>query len=157
VEASDWRPLVEAVYWMESAYLIEGAPDLVFSNHSRSALTIEGAQAAGDPAASIDATRVPAHLLKNAGLAYLHLVRSSSAPSSSMPNPQQDPFLTIQRGLLLWPLASEKDSQWKLWASARFSFFWGNFLKHPDATKDSQYVTIKNMYAAVAAASKQRG
>ena len=34
----------------------------------------------------------------------------------------------------------------RLWASTRFLFFWGEFLKHPDALRDSQYPAIKTMY-----------
>ncbi len=33
-----------------------------------------------------------------------------------------------------------------MWASTRFLFFWGEFLKHPDAPRDSQYPAIKTMY-----------
>jgi hypothetical protein len=34
----------------------------------------------------------------------------------------------------------------KLWSSQRFIFFWGEFLRHPDAQRDSQYPAIRSMY-----------
>lgn len=38
---------------------------------------------------------------------------------------------------------------WKVWAASRFIFFWGQFLKHPNAMQDPQYDTIKKTYDAV--------
>lgn len=39
--------------------------------------------------------------------------------------------------------------RWKLWAATRFSFFWGEFLQHPEASLDPQYATIKATYDKV--------
>lgn len=37
---------------------------------------------------------------------------------------------------------------WKMWASDRFVFYWGEFLQHPDAQLDPQYTAIASMYEA---------
>jgi hypothetical protein len=37
---------------------------------------------------------------------------------------------------------------YKIWASNRFLFFWGEFIRHPDAKRDPQYSTILATYEA---------
>jgi hypothetical protein len=32
---------------------------------------------------------------------------------------------------------------YKIWASNRFLFFWGEFIRHPDAKRDPQYTPIQ--------------
>ena len=46
--------------------------------------------------------------------------------------------------------------RWKLWAATRFSFFWGEFLKHPEASLDPQYATIKATYDKVISHQTER-
>jgi len=112
-------PLVQAVYWMEAALRIEGLPS-----------------------GSRNGSHVPAHLLKNAGLAHLHLVRNALlSTQTQLPLPPYDSFQLLERKELDWP-----STDWKLWSSNRFAFCWGHFLQHPDASRDSQYAAIKGMY-----------
>jgi hypothetical protein len=37
---------------------------------------------------------------------------------------------------------------YKIWASNRFLFFWGEFIRHPHAKRDPQYSTILATYEA---------
>jgi hypothetical protein len=89
--------LVDAAYWMESADAIETG-------------VWELARAA---TAAAQQAKCPAHLLKNAGLAHVHLVRSGGSSGSKekgpvlLVPPSQDYLLTIADGLLTWPPQEE--------------------------------------------------
>lgn len=50
-----------------------------------------------------DDARCASHLLKNTGLAYVHLVRNTLLTSFSLPAPLQDTLRTLASGLLQWP------------------------------------------------------
>jgi hypothetical protein len=82
-------------------------------------------------------------LLKNAGLAHVHLVQNKLIDSLNLnggyPMPMSDIFQTIE--LLNWPIS--KDS--KTWSADRFAALWGLFLTREDAISDHQYATIKKM------------
>eukprot|EP01032_Pedospumella_encystans_P010482 gene10482-12246_t len=164
VESTNPLPLVEAIYWLESAYVIEqlNATQLRSIRAIHSSASAERSDnehvmqsvqknvrkliaSTLSEVADVEgsgAVHTPAHLLKNTGLAYVHLVRNNALAGTVMPLPQQDVLRTLETGLLAWPTTENI----RLWASTRFLFFWGEFLKHPDALRDSQYPAIKTMY-----------
>jgi hypothetical protein len=141
VEATDPLPLIEALYWLESAYVLEtmnistaqqmrtlrASPVHVHDNstHGNSfgalntlwnsvvsaaapfiALNSTTVSVSGDSnvAQPVDTSSVPENLLKNAGLAYVHLIRSGSYKGHALPLPQKDVLLTLSTGLLKWPV-----------------------------------------------------
>lgn len=130
VEGTDPLPLVEAVYWLESAYLIEqlNATQLraIRTPHTSDAGRAEGGAASGGVSVGVlsdsvaklitstltdvgdhqgsGAVHTPAHLLKNTGLAYVHLVRNTALTGTLLPLPQRDVLLTLETGLLPWPV-----------------------------------------------------
>lgn len=136
VEEADPLPLVEAIYWLESAYLIEqvNATQLrairapLSSADSAGAVGtvggvsgVSGVRALSDSVSKLitssltdvadhqgsGAVHTPAHLLKNTGLAYVHLVRNTALAGTLLPLPQRDVLRTLESGLLPWPI-SEK-------------------------------------------------
>lgn len=73
--------LVEAVYWLESVCAME--------LQSRAADNV---------------TSTPSHLLKNAGLAHMHLVRTDALKDSvRLPPPKMDLFQSLAKGTVAWP------------------------------------------------------
>jgi len=48
-------------------------------------------------------------------------------------------------------------NSFKLWASNRFLFFWGEFLRHPDAPRDPQHTAIKSMYETATSSVRNTG
>lgn len=112
--ASDVRPLVDAAYWLESAIWKEGGPQAAHTS-----------------------------LLKNAGLAHVHLIQSKLVGDEQpLPTPM-DVHGTLQQ--LAWP----EGKGWHGWCSERFMDHWKLFLLRPDAVHDQQYSTVKQMYAKV--------
>ena len=130
VETSDPLPLIEALYWLESAYAIDSMntstaqrlrhqylthstashsitasiwgvlSSTIFYSHTTSADTTflqQEQEQQGN-------VRVASNLLKNAGLAYVHLVRNAPITSATLPLPQKDILLTIATELLYWPV-----------------------------------------------------
>jgi hypothetical protein len=98
--------------------------------------------------------------IKNMGLAHVHLVRSTKgkAPPPTVPDilgnsgllhDNQQPFAELH------PQAVTGD--WKTWSSSRFQVGWGDFLSRPEAVKDPQYETIRDLYAKVTTASRTMG
>jgi hypothetical protein len=141
VEATDPLPLIEALYWLESAYVLEtmnistaqqmralrASPANVHDNSTHgnrfgalttlwnnivsavaptTALNSTSVSVTGDSsvAQSVDTASVPENLLKNAGLAYVHLIRSGSYKGHALPPPQKDVLQTLSTGLLKWPV-----------------------------------------------------
>ena len=98
--------------------------------------------------------------VKNMGLAHVHLVRSTKGKAP----PPTVPDILGNSGLLhdeqqsfaeLHPQSITAD--WKTWSSARFQVGWGDFLSRPEAVKDPQYETIRDLYAKVTTASRTMG
>ncbi len=73
--ASDAQPLVDAVYWLESTFLVEGAA-------------------------------CPSSLLKNLGLAHVHLVQNPLLAGKPLPAPSRDFFSTAQA--MQWPAPEDE-------------------------------------------------
>lgn len=127
VESTDPLPLVEAVYWLESAYLIEQvnatqlrtirAP-VSSAGGGASGAIVSGVNVLSDSVAKLitstltdvadyggsGAVHTPSHLLKNAGLACVHLVRNTALTGTLLPLPQKDVLRTLDSGLLPWPV-----------------------------------------------------
>lgn len=76
VSASDYSPLVLAVYFLESALCYEGGVNSTLKYPSTA-------------------------LLKNAGLAHVNLIQNKLIPSSALPFPTRDIFSTIEH--IGWP------------------------------------------------------
>jgi hypothetical protein len=75
--------LVEAVYWLESVCAME----------------LQSRAADNDTSSS-----TPSHLLKNAGLAHMHLVRTDALKDSvRLPPPKMDLFQSLAKGTVAWP------------------------------------------------------
>lgn len=122
VESSDPLPLVEAVYWLESAYLIEQVNATQLRAIRAPVSTTSGAEGSvsvlNDNVAKLitstltdvadyggsGAVHTPSHLLKNAGLACVHLVRNTALTGTLLPLPQRDVLRTLESGLLPWPI-----------------------------------------------------
>ncbi|CAM9352661.1 unnamed protein product [Chrysoparadoxa australica] len=83
-----------------------------------------------------------ASVLKNLGLAYMHLVRSPLERESSLP---QVPDVFQASNLLPF----SKEPSWKAAASRRFVEVWARFISHPDAREDPQYDNIEAIYKSV--------
>jgi hypothetical protein len=148
VEATDPLPLIEALYWLESAFVLEtmnistaqqmrtlralpanvhdgSTPNNTFGVLNTlwnsvvsaaapfSALNSTTMSVTGDSslAQSVDTASVPENLLKNAGLAYVHLIRSGSYKGHALPLPQKDVLQTLSTGLLKWPV----DERYACW------------------------------------------
>ena len=123
MESVDAAPLVEAIYWLESAYIIEQVNATQLRAVRQQKASIGLAAGAGsrfgahkivtnvlsevDDVKGSGAVHTPAHLLKNAGLAHVHLVRNTLL-SEYMPLPSEDTLQTLSTGLLSWPSAAEK-------------------------------------------------
>lgn len=98
---------------------------------------------------------LPTHTVKNSGLADVHLVRSrvDATKRRALPNVPdifgRKPILSpsMLSFAQLHPRAG--GSEWKTWASERFSMAWGEFLNRADATEDPQYDTIRDIYDSV--------
>jgi hypothetical protein len=110
VVETDPLPVVEALYWLESAYAIEGMNTSTAQRlrSLRGEETLLTDKPATGPSATALVTpqeppRVAASLLKNGGLACMHLVRSAKIPSLDLPLPQRDVLQTIRTGLVRWP------------------------------------------------------
>jgi hypothetical protein len=141
VEATDPLPLIEALYWLESAYGLETmnistaqqmrtlrtSPVHVHDNSAHgnkfgaltklwnsvvsavvpfttlnsTSVSVTGGSNIAQP---VDTSSVPENLLKNAGLAYVHLIRSGSYKGHALPLPQKDVLQTLSTGLLKWPV-----------------------------------------------------
>jgi hypothetical protein len=113
-EKSQLQPLIDAMYWIETAVLLDGENNVMSS------------------------------VLKNAGLAHIHLIQNPLLSShSSLPLPSNDVFNSVN--ILNWPVSA--NDSWKIWCSQKFLHYWGLFLERPDAQADIQYATIKNMHA----------
>ncbi|CAN0030397.1 unnamed protein product [Choristocarpus tenellus] len=112
-----------------------------------------------------DERSTSAATLKNAGLAYLNLVRSPvSGAVTGLPH-IKDPLGASE--LLPWNVSPHTDlmvkaagagtgleggggdRQWKDIAATRFVELWGYFLAHEDSHQDPQYSVIQNMYNTV--------
>jgi len=75
--------LVEAVYWLESVCAMELQSRTVDNDTS---------------------SYTPSHLLKNAGLAHMHLVRTDALKDSvRLPTPKMDLFQSLAKGTVAWP------------------------------------------------------
>ena len=75
--------LVEAVYWLESVCALE----------------LQSRAADNDTS-----SYTPSHLLKNAGLAHMHLVRTDALKDSvRLPTPKMDFFQSLAKGTVAWP------------------------------------------------------
>lgn len=99
---------------------------------------------------------VPTHIVKNSGLADVHIVRSAPSSSSRKPFATKLPDIlgdrlvlspNMQRFADLHPNAT--GDEWKTWASERFTKAWGDFLQRSDASEDPQYETIRGIYEKV--------
>lgn len=137
MEFTDPLPLVEALYWLESAYVLEtlnvstarqlrqrhNAPAeptaLHNSHHVLTTLTAtvfdsslfptigSEVNASSSAVSPSGSALAPEHLLKNAGLAYVHLIRSAGLAGDTLPLPQRDVLRTLETGLLQWPVAEK--------------------------------------------------
>jgi hypothetical protein len=110
VVESDALPVIEALYWLESAYAIEGmnvsTAQRLRSLRGEETLFTDKQQPAGTSTALAtpeQKPRITSSLLKNAGLACMHMVRSAKIPSLDLPLPQKDVLQTIRTGLVVWP------------------------------------------------------
>lgn len=115
----DPLPLIHSIYWLESSMILE-------------------------------VPNISPMLLKNTGLAHVHLVQNKAVKAfgSTLPPPLTDFFNTLDK--IDWPShGNKKNSDYSQWSSDRFSDTWGSFLEHPEASQDSQYATIKNMYESI--------
>jgi hypothetical protein len=125
VETVDNMPLINAVYWLESALLLEN-------------------MGGNEPSSS---------LYKNAGLGHLHLVQNLKLDESQPLPLDGDWFNSAQA--IGWPTGQKLDAvpdfDWKKWSADKFMEHWGKFLSQPDAKMDHQYDTIKGMYDQVSA------
>jgi hypothetical protein len=84
--------------------------------------------------------RSPTSMLKNAGLGHLHIAQNKLIPSDGpMPMVTSDLFNTLDR--MKWPTEKCKE-----WSAERFRTLWGLFLDREDASADSQYPAILQMY-----------
>ena len=127
VASQDPAPLINAAYWLESCVVLE----------------------------SLEGGTIPAHVLKNAGLAHLHLVQNNQLKEGAPLLVDGDIFGLIET--VDWP-TSEKIANgmdWRKWSAERFLHYWGNFLQRPEAASDKQYDTIKSMYETVSAAESK--
>eukprot|EP00606_Chrysophyceae_sp_TOSAG23-5_P000375 GSChrysophyteH2.ASY1.ANO1.179.1 assembled CDS len=125
VADKDPAPLANAVYWLETALILE----------------------------KLDSSKkVPTSLYKNAGLGHLHLVQNALLDDKE-PLPLDGDYFNTAEGIG-WPtrarldasLAKQSTFDWKKWSADKFMSHWGEFLSRPDARKDKQYDTIKGMY-----------
>ena len=144
--ATDPLPLIDAIYWLESAVALE-------SHTLRK----------GD--------RVPYPLLKNTGLAHVHLIQSKllrkileERGDKALPLPND---VLNTASMIEWP-GYLTDGSWagaplspqelenptyiatvyRDWSTSRFVKLWGRFIEDPDAKNDPQFLTIKTMYEA---------
>ena len=104
--------LIEAVYFLESAVYLENSRN----------------------------NTVPTYLLKNLGLAHVHLIQNKEISEQSLKPPIIDFFSSLKH--IPWPA-----KEWKAWSSDRFLFAWGSFLRRKDAKSDPQYKVVKDMYS----------
>lgn len=141
---SDPLPLIDAIYWLESAVILETR-------------TLKK----GD--------KVPYPLLKNAGLAHVHLIQSKllrkildDRGDRALPLPND---ILSTATMIEWP-GYLKDGSWagaplspqelenptyiasvyRDWSTSRFVKLWGRFIEDEDAKNDPQFPTIKTMY-----------
>lgn len=99
----DPLPLVDAAYWLESACIFESQGGLT---PNRTAFPSAVDATSGQ---SVLLTRCPLSLLKNAGLAHVHLVQNKQlAALPALPAPTKDFFLTISTGSLTWPSSADR-------------------------------------------------
>jgi hypothetical protein len=115
---SDPRPLIESVYLVESAVYMEGESE------------------------------APTSLLKNLGLAHVHLIQNKVLTGDDSIQPKDDYLRLLEK--ISWP---ENGVKWKDWSANRFQHAWGLFLQRKDAAQDPQYTTIKNLYEKVTQAA----
>eukprot|EP00605_Chrysophyceae_sp_TOSAG23-4_P001021 GSChrysophyteH1.ASY1.ANO1.1122.1 assembled CDS len=130
VASTDPAPLCNAVYWLESAILLE----------------------------TVDKGEVPTSLHKNAGLGHLHLVQSSNF-DDTLPLPLDGDWFNSAESIG-WPTAkyihANEGFDYKKWSAEKFMYHWGIFLSRDDARLDHQYETIKNMYDSVNSKVKKK-
>ena len=108
-------------------------------------------------------------VLKNLGLAYMHVVRDKralpgrraglaplAAWAVSLDEARRAALASRGENSSLVPAARNvvpdeafPDGGWKTWASDRFQTNWGLFLKREDATADASYASIKSIYETV--------
>lgn len=161
-EASSYEPLIDAVYLIESAVILEGLVSNETLSHRQD----------GDFHLDHGRGRVPTPVLKNAGLAHMHLVRHPQLQSVPvLRQPTHDHFSTSR--FIGWPSlppnvledyqsSDDRDEEysetslkakygydWKAWSAGRFMHHWGLFLQREDAQRDSQYQTIAQIYTQV--------
>ena len=103
----DAAPIIEAVYWLESAYVLDSlntttAQRMRAASGYKTTVTPFSSHTKKNGAEK-EVISVTCNLLKNAGLAYMHLVRSAPLPNGALPLPQKDMLHTISTGLLRWP------------------------------------------------------
>lgn len=127
--ANDSLPLVDAVYWLESAIAMEEA-------------------------AQPDFTKLMYILYKNSGLGHVHLVQNKLLGEQVLPPPAHDHFRTLDT--MGWPLAGGSQGNWKKWSTDRFTYTWGRFLEHPHGKQDPQYEVIRGMYVQATDGSRQQ-
>ena len=138
ISSVDYKPLVFAVYFLESAIHYEGG---LHSNSSKIPSTA---------------------LLKNTGLAHVNLIQNKLVPASSLPLPNKKDIFSSVPGIK-WPADRYSpvlflfliESSWKIWSTERFLATWGEFLRRPDAQLDPQYQLIRRMYETAVSKTKK--
>lgn len=107
----------------------------------------------------------PTALLKNAGLAYLHVIKSKGIVTADFESFYKAGFDIFHLILgahpkILWPMVDETEDEAvdvKVWCVSKFVDHWGQFLARKDAKSDSQYDTIKSIYeTATGSANKKK-
>mmetsp|Transcript_22145 Transcript_22145/g.33237 ORF Transcript_22145/g.33237 Transcript_22145/m.33237 type:complete len:792 (+) Transcript_22145:73-2448(+) len=91
-------------------------------------------------------------LVKNLGLAYMHIVRSKTSTNfaeieNALKNPEMGGVDLLEGMSDLLP--SHEEIDWKTWASRRWNLSWGEFLRMNGAEMDSSYASVKNIYNGV--------
>ena len=100
---SNAQLLVEAVYWLEAVYAMELQSRAADNDTSPSSTS---SSSSSSSSSTVVGGMVPSHLLKNAGLAHMHLVRSGDALKDSvrLPLPKIDLFQSLAGGTTVaWP------------------------------------------------------
>jgi hypothetical protein len=146
-------PLLHAVYGLESAILYE----IKAEQETAKVLSFPRIGVKED----IFRPTPPTSLLKNTGLAHVHLMKnmilskgpdgvgSSTTQAKFLPSIDRDVFGTLEE--IKWPSSSkymvdpDKDTYIQ-WSSARFLYCWGEFINRQDARQDPQYAVIKQTY-----------
>lgn len=143
--------LISSVYFLESALY-----------HERYLPTDSTAIWGGLKKNTTKLGRPPSSLLKNAGLAYLHIIKSKGISTDDFESYFKagfDIFNLIPGASpkVIWPVMGEDEvTDVKVWCVSKFVEYWKEFLSRKDAKHDPQYETIKNIYETATGAAENK-